>query len=157
MTEKVKCLESVTLQGNAALFIDGFTLVAAIGKPEKAKTFGGFADCFVDTVLQKGSGYQRIDVLFDRYRKHSIEATTRRRRSKNTARPARRVIEGREVPLPMRWPAFLALGDNKADLAPFLSDEPIAQAPADTTIVLSGGCLNEEDVLCSDLSLDIAF
>ena len=52
-------LESVTLQGNAALFIDGFFLVAAFGKLEKAKIFGGFADRFCGlqrgTVLRKGS------------------------------------------------------------------------------------------------------
>jgi len=40
LTENVKCPGS----GNAALFINGFALVVAIGKPEKEKTFGGFAD-----------------------------------------------------------------------------------------------------------------
>jgi len=104
------------------LFIDGFALVAAIGKPEKAKTLGGFADCYVDVVLQKGSGYQRIDVFFDHYCRHSIKATTRSQRPKNTTRPVHRGIEGREVPLLMRWQAFLALGDNEADLAWFFSD-----------------------------------
>jgi len=104
------------------LFFDGFALVAAFGKPEKAKTLDGFADCYVDTVLRKGSEYQRIDVFFDHYRRHSIKATTRSQRSKNTARPVRRGIEGREVPLPMKWEAFLALGDNEADLARFFSD-----------------------------------
>lgn len=69
--------------------IDGFALVVATGKPEKAETFGDYADCYLDAVLWKGSGYQRIDVLFDRYRRHSIKATTRGRRSKNTARPVR--------------------------------------------------------------------
>ena len=48
------CPESFTLQGNAALFIDGFALVAAIGKLQKAKIFGGFAGCDVNTVLRKG-------------------------------------------------------------------------------------------------------
>ena len=95
LIEKFKRPESVTVQGNAALFIDGFALVAAIGKPEKAKTFGGFADCYVDAVLRKGSGYQRIDVFFDHYRRHSIKATTRSQRSKNTAQPVHRVIKGR--------------------------------------------------------------
>ena len=53
-------------------------------------------------------------MFFDHYRRHAIKETTRRQCSKNTARPVRRVIEGREVPLPMKWQAFLALGDNKA-------------------------------------------
>ena len=74
LTEKVKCPESITLQGHAALFIDGFALVSAVGKPVRAKTFGEFADCYLDAVLRKASGYKRIDVLFDRYRMHSTKA-----------------------------------------------------------------------------------
>ena len=60
LIEKFKRPESATVQENAALFIDGFSLVAAIGKPEKAKTFGGFADCHVDAVFRKGFRYQRM-------------------------------------------------------------------------------------------------
>ena len=57
----------------------------------------------------------------------------------------------------MKWQAFLALGDDKADLARFCSDDIIMQAPADTTIVVSGGgSSNKVDVLCSDPSLDVA-
>jgi len=121
LIEKFKHPESVTVQGNAALFIDGFALVTDNEKLEKAKTFGSFAGCSLDAVLQKGSGYQRIDMFFNHYRRHSIKATTRRQCSKHTAWPVRRVIEGREVPLPMKWQAFLALGENKADLAQFFS------------------------------------
>ena len=64
LIEKFKRPESVTVQGNASLFINGFALVAATEKSEKAKTFGGFADCYLDAVLWKFSGYQRIDVFF---------------------------------------------------------------------------------------------
>ena len=45
------------------MIIEGFSLVAAIGKPEKGKSFGSFADCYVGAVLRKDSGYQRIDVI----------------------------------------------------------------------------------------------
>ncbi len=72
-------------------------------------------------------------MLFDCYRRHPIKAPTRSRRSTNTARPVRRVIEVRglrEIPLPMKWKKILAIGDNRADLAQFLSDEIIPQAPA---------------------------
>jgi len=117
LIEKFKRPESATVQENAALFIDGFSLVAAIGKPEKAKTFGGFADCHVDAVFRKGFRYQRIDVFFYYYRTHSIKPPTGSQHSKNTVQPVRRVIEGGEVPLSMKWQAFLALGDNKGDLA----------------------------------------
>ena len=94
---------------------------------------------------------------FDRFGRHSIKATTRTRHTKNTVRPVLRVIERGKVPLPMKWQAFLALGDDKADLARFCSDDIIMQAPADTTIVVSGGgSSNKVDVLCSDPSLDVA-
>ena len=156
LTENIKCPESITLEGRSALLIDGFALVAALGKPHEAKTFGDFADCYVNAVLRKSSKYQRVDVLFDRYRKHSIKATTRSRRSKGSARPVCRVIEGREVPLPIKWQAFLALGENKSDLAQFLSDELVRQAPGNITLVVSGGCADEEDVLCMDPALDVA-
>ena len=80
LTEKVRRPESVTLQVNVGLFIDGFGLVAATGKPEKAKTCSGFTDCYVDAVCRKCSGLQRIDVFFDHYRRHSIKATIRKKR-----------------------------------------------------------------------------
>ena len=69
----------------------------------------------------------------------------------------RRDIERGEVALSMKWQAWLALGYNKVDLARFRSDDIIAQAPADTTIVVpGGGSSNEVDVLCSDSSLDVS-
>ncbi len=91
LTEKVKCLESVTRQIKGALFFDGFALVVAIGKPEIQTAFGGFAECYVNIVLRKGPRYKRIDVLLDG--RHSIKATTRSRRSENTVRPVSRVTE----------------------------------------------------------------
>lgn len=115
------------------------------------RTFGDFADCYVEVVLGKGALYKRYDVLFDRYRKHSIKATIRLRCSKKTTHPV-----GREVPLPIKWQAFLWLGENKADLARFLSRELVSHAPADITIVVSGSCLEEDDVLCSNHSLNVS-
>ena len=41
------------------------------------------------------------------------------------------------------------------DLARYLSDL-IAQAPADTTVIVSDGCSIDGDILYSDPSLDIA-
>ena len=70
-------------------------------KPDHAQTFGDLADTYVRKVLKMGSSYQRIDVLFDRYRAETIKSTTRTRRTK-TARPIRRLVEGRDVPLPKK-------------------------------------------------------
>ena len=41
------------------------------------------------------------------------------------------MIESRDVPLPRNWEGFITLAENKADLARFLSEEIIAQAPRD--------------------------
>ena len=112
------------------LIIDGQALVVALGKPDADVTFGDLADTYVKTVLKAGSGYHRIDVVFDRYRDETIKGTTRTRRSK-TSRPIRRLVEGRDVHLPKNWPHVLSLADNKADLAHFLSEELCSQAPVD--------------------------
>ena len=87
---------------------------------------------------KEGLDYYGIVVLFDCYQRQSIKAMTKSRRSKNIPQIVGRVIARREVPLQV----FLALGDKKAHLARSLSDERIAQAAGDTTIVLSGGCSN---------------
>jgi hypothetical protein len=79
LTTGVACRETVTLVGRSSLLIDGQALVIAIGKPTGTHTFGELADTFVNTVLQKGRQYFRIDVLFDRYRSTSIKAATRQK------------------------------------------------------------------------------
>ena len=76
--------------------------------------------------------------MFDRYREETIKGATRTRRTK-TARPIRRLIEGREVPLPKNWTNFLSLADNKVDLAQFLSEELCSQEPVDKEIVVAWG------------------
>jgi hypothetical protein len=58
LTEKVECPSSLALEGRSALVIDGIALVAAIGKPEKAKTFGDLSYRFFSAVVAKaGSAF----------------------------------------------------------------------------------------------------
>ena len=86
----------------------------------------------------------RIDVLFDRYNKLYIKSSTRNRRSRGV--PIRRNVQTKDVPLPHDWQAVLSVPDNKANLALFLSEEIIQQAPVDKIVVVGGGFLLEEDV-----------
>ena len=131
VTGDIDCPETIQLHATSSfLIIDGQALVVAHGKPDAAVTFGDLADTYVKTVLKAGSEYHRIDVVFDRYRDETIKGTTRTRRSK-TARPIRRLVEGRDVPLPNNWSNVLSLADNKADLAHFLSEELCSHAPVD--------------------------
>ena len=106
------------------------------------------------TVLKAGSQYHRIDVVFDRYRDETIKGTTRTRRSK-TARPIRRLVEGRDVSLPKNWSNCLSLADNKADLAHFLSEELCSQAPVDKEIVVACGFTDEVEVKSSTGATDL--
>jgi len=61
--------------------IDGLALVSAIGS---AQTFGDFAESFQAAVLQAGSRYQQIHVIFEQYQGDSIKSGTRERRTKFT-------------------------------------------------------------------------
>ena len=155
MTEDIDCPETIQLHAMSSfLIIDGQALVVALGKHDAAVTFGDLADTYVKTVLKAGSEYHRIDVVFDRYRDETIKGTTRTRRSK-TARPIRRLVEGRDVPLPNNLSNFLSLADNKAYLAHFLSEELCSQAPMDKEIVVAGGFRDELEVKSSTGAINL--
>ncbi|PIK40694.1 hypothetical protein BSL78_22449 [Apostichopus japonicus] len=79
---------------------------------------------------------------------------TRQRRSK-TIRPIRRVIEGRDVPLPSSWSNFISSPDNKSDLARFLSEQLLENAPPDKEVVVAGGFENEQEVKSSHTATNI--
>ena len=128
-------------------------LVAAVGKPADAQTFGAYADRFQNAVLEAGSRYQQIHILFDRYEKSSIKAGTRECRTR-TIRPVRRVIENKNVPLPNSWSNFLALPENKANLAKFLSEHLIANAPQEKVIVVAGGFSDGKEAQSSNQLVD---
>jgi len=106
--------------------------MALVSVPSGAQMFGDFAESFQAAVLQ--AGY----VIFDRYQEDSIKSGMRERCTKSTF-PIRRVIEDGSVPLPHSWPNFLALPDNKTDLARFLSEHIIVNAPPDKVVVAAGG------------------
>ena len=53
LTKGIECPNAIELQGSACLLIDGMALVAAIGKPADAQTFGAYADSFQTAVLEQ--------------------------------------------------------------------------------------------------------
>ena len=55
LTTNIPCPEKIDVHESASLIIDGQALVAAIGKPAEAITFGDPADCFIRCILQMGS------------------------------------------------------------------------------------------------------
>ena len=87
-------------------------------------------------LLQTCSAYHCIDVVFDHYQGESIKTT----------RPIQQVIEGRDMPLPNSRANLITLFENKADLAWFILEELLANAPCGKEIVVSGGFEEEEEV-----------
>ena len=76
MTADISCpsdLKATDLRCEPMLVIDGQAVVISIGKPQEAKTFGDLADTFVKSILQSGTEFQRIDVLFNRYHESKAE------------------------------------------------------------------------------------
>lgn len=155
ITSRMNCPFRIELRGSSGLLIDGLALVSAIGRPPGSQTFGDFAESFQAAALQPGSRYQQIHVVFDHYQEDSIKSGTRERRTTST-RPIRRVIEDGSVPLPHSWPDFLALPDNKSDLARFLSEHIIVNAPPDKVVVAAGGFVDEREVQSSERATDLS-
>ena len=77
---KLETSANVAVDEASCLLIDGQALVMAHGKPPGMKTFGDFANIFAETVFKMGAKYQRIEVVFDRYRDESIKSGTRIKR-----------------------------------------------------------------------------
>ena len=93
-------------------------------------------------------------MTFDRYIDNSTKSGTRKNRSRK-ARPIRKIVDDRTVPLPQNWNDFLAVPANKQDLALLLSNELIAQARGDKIIVVAGGFRTAEDIQCTEPLVDI--
>ncbi|KAG1656012.1 hypothetical protein GQR58_024202 [Nymphon striatum] len=154
MTKDIVCPPQVVLDGSSCLVVDGQAAVVALGKPENVDNFGQFGDAFVKHISDAGQHFNRVDVTFDRYHDSSIKEGTRDKRSKTT-RPIGRIIESRDVPVPHKWKNLLALPANKEDLAAFLSNELITNAPAGKTLFVAGGFRDEEEVQTSNPNLDV--
>ena len=154
LLENIECPESLNLYGKmSCLIIDGQALVCSLRKPKEINTFGQLADKFIQSVLSQGSSYDRIDVVFDRYRDNSTKENTRNRRAKDQ-KAIRKMITGRDVPLPENWDNFMACKENKSDYADLLSTELKRQAPNGKQIVISGGFKDELEVWSSDETID---
>ena len=136
------------------LIIDGQALIVSLGKPPKAIKFGDLADIFVQSVLSAGEKFEIIHILFDRYYTTSIKDGTRNRRGK-MKKAIRRLVTGRDTPLPADWVGFLSLSENKVDLAKFLSNQLLIQAPPNKTLIVAGGFSDETQAESSSPGVDV--
>ena len=125
------------------VMIDGHGLIQALGKPHGCQTFGDFADVFLNNVTSHFRCHTtRVDVVLDRSTgQQSIKAVTRSKRV-GKKRPIRKVIGGRNVPLPQVWSNCIASDENKADLARFLTEIIVTKGtdlPQQCELVTGGG------------------
>lgn len=125
------------------VLIDGHALIQSLGKPHGCQSFGDYADVFYKAVIKHLHGSStRVDITFDRYLgSDSIKSATRSKRT-GRLRPIRKLIQGPGVPLPQVWNQFIAMDENKADLAHFLSEEILQRATSlrdNCEVVVGGG------------------
>lgn len=131
------------------IIVDGMALVQAIGKPQDVSTFGEYADTFKRCISSYFNTSDRVDVVFDRYQTLSIKATTRAKRTGST-KAIRRKIQNRDIKMPENWRSFVSSGQNKSDIASFLSTELQAMdISEDNELVVSGGFPNKNDTFSS--------
>ena len=80
LTAGITTPQYITIEGSSCLIIDGQAQVNSIGKPTNAKTFGNLADIFVTSVFQSATSFDRVDIVFDRYKDESIKSGTQQHR-----------------------------------------------------------------------------
>ena len=98
-------------------------------------------------MLFQGRSFDRIDIVFDRYRVNSIKESTRIRRTQKQT-PIRKSNIDRSVKLPTNWSGYMASPENKSEYADFLSNE-IKHRSYEKEIVTSGGFKDEQEVWSS--------
>ena len=129
ITKNEKILPNATEPGTTqrtCILVDGNAYIQSLGKPKNCKTFEEYARIFFKSLLiNVGENVVRIDVVFDQYISKSIKSTTGTKHGTNK-RPIRRIISRGDLPLPQTWANFISLGDNKADLAKYLSNYRVA-------------------------------
>ena len=129
--------------GKTCIIIDGHALIQSLGNPSKCKTFGDYANNFENNVIKEFSGsVSRIDVVFDQYRLLSIKSTTRSKRA-GQKRLIRKVIDRDDLQLPQVWKNFIALNENKEDLAMFLRARLARPSETNKEIVVGGSIFHD--------------
>ena len=100
-----------------ACVIDGMALVRQSKVSDL--TFGLLARQLLKTVLTISESSSRVDVVFDRYNRHSIKNTERERRAKNEL-VFKNIISTNPI---KQWNQFLSNGQNKEQLINFICDQ----------------------------------
>ena len=110
--------------------MDGSVLVNFL-KPTKESTFAEYArTVLVPKVTKELQTVERIDIVFDTYKKDSLKQTTRQK--SGTAIP--RKVE-KQSQAPTNWHSFLRIDKNKTELFRFLSEQIIKNIETNKIVV----------------------
>ena len=116
-----------------AIIIDGSALINAL-PPRTSKTFYDYAkEDIIPKVEYYGARYERVDVVFDVYKKSSLKSETRSKRGQGI----RRRVTGTSK-TPGNWQSFLRDASNKTELFHFLA-EKMCEAETTSTVIITKG------------------
>ena len=122
-SQLVKCLDQlsnnqVQVPKVLAGVLEGSVLVNML-KPKKNQTFEGYCIDTVKPAIQKyvtEYNAQRMDIVFDTYKKDSLKSQTRLKHGKGI----RRKVQTNSI-ASTNWKAFLRIDENKTELFKFIS------------------------------------
>ena len=98
-----------------AIVIDGLSFVQTM---KGIGTFSDYAKSLLKALLQEGTGYNRIDVVFDVYDENSIKSAERKRRGDQKLCSYR--IYHDNIRIPKNWSSFLSNIENKNEPVRYL-------------------------------------
>lgn len=134
-----KVLSDVLPEKKSCVVVDAMSIIQQIGKAKDVKTFGEYGTLFYNIISNYFRLYERVDIVFDYYKRNSIKNCTRQKRS-GLYQPKRKIVDGEDVPLPIKWENFIHSWENKHDLTNFLSMHVVKKAGDDGLhLVTSGG------------------
>ena len=131
--------------------LEGSVLVNML-KPKKNQTFEGYCIDIVEPTIQKyvtEYNAQRMDIVFNTYKKDSLKSQTRLKRGKGI----RRKVQTNSI-APTNWKASLRMDQNKTELFRFISTQLLPLKEETDTILVYAF----DDVSCSSkptLNMDL--
>ena len=136
MSQLVKCLDQISnnqVQVLKAGVLEGSVLVNML-KPKNNQTFEGYCIVTVKPAIQKyvaEYNAQRMDIVFDTYKKDSLKNQTRLKRGKGI----KRKVQTNSI-APTNWKGFLRTDENKTTLFKFIATQLLPlETETDTILV----------------------
>lgn len=109
-----------SLPDHSVTIIDGMGLVQRAKFDGQQPTFAEVAERIFSMAVNEGSASDRIDVVFDCYKKLSIKCNERANRSRTPGLSVQNITPGQKI---KQWRKFLQQEDNKTNLVQFLVNE----------------------------------